>query len=439
MAVLNHTPETEQARRERLRQSEPVRGLCRALRLVDGFALYLITVERSSDVDLLLERVTEAMAARALPVRWRHVQPSGTDEQVAARLEHGILDPLVEERATPPDAGEVVVLHAEQMRPADRAEWAELFNRMNRARNLIIPRVSTPLVLLLHRDGEALFAQSAPDFWSLRSEAWRVDSSAQPEATPDAFLDPYDFAARLRDASARVLDPYDFAARLRDASARVCRVRLNERAAATGFLVGPDLVLTMCHALRDHIEGQSPPQGIDVVFDDGTLAAERFRLAADWIVDSSPPSHADYNLGEGDSAADELDHALIRLAAPAGASRTRDGAKRGWFTLRRLSPSVGGFLSILQFHGSGPLRIAFDVASVLGFNANHTRVRHRTNTMSGSAGAPCLDAEWNVVAMHHGFPTAVYNQAVPMAAIHDLLRSRGKLDEIERYARVAQE
>ena len=59
---------------------------------------------------------------------------------------------------------------------------------------------------------------------------------------------------------------------------------------------------------------------------------------------------------------------------------------------------------------------------------------HR-NTLKGSSGAPCFDAQWNLVALHHAgdpdfddFHQPEYNQGIPIKAIHEYLNEQGITD-----------
>lgn len=216
---------------------------------------------------------------------------------------------------------------------------------------------------------------------------------------------------------------------------RVALVETGSRGSGTGFLIGPDLLVTNWHVVKCVADGAVATGDVTVRFDywrpPGGLA-DRFtdvKLATDWLVDHSPWSQADVVAGSTAlPAVDELDYAVLRLARPVG-SDDRDGAPRGWVALPRETKVAPGQSVLILQHPSGhPLRLAFD--GVLSVNANGTRVRYRTNTLPGSSGSPCFDQNWSLLALHHaGDPrlAPVYNEGVPAAAIRSLLEARGQV------------
>src|SRR5206468_574258 len=98
------------------------------------------------------------------------------------------------------------------------------------------------------------------------------------------------------------LPPFDFAVwreKMALIEGQVCRVELNGNAAGTGFLVGPDAVLTNYHVLESVLKGTRPPGEVTCRFDYKVLA-DRSRMEgvavalhpAEWMLDSSPYSAA---------------------------------------------------------------------------------------------------------------------------------------------------
>jgi hypothetical protein len=240
-------------------------------------------------------------------------------------------------------------------------------------------------------------------------------------------------------------------ARLGEIEGQVCRVEVAQPGGlgtGTGFLVGPDVVLTNYHVVKAVIEGDVAPAAVRLRFDyrylaDGVTPAPGtvHQLAADWLVDHSPYSPHDEEVPPtGEPSADELDYALLRLTRRAGeepvGGPTDDGewTPRGWL---RMPVADHDFtkvraLYIVQHADGAPLKVAIDSEAVLGVNGARTRVRYATNTEPGSSGSPCFGPDWQWVAVHHAgdprypsFGVAEYNQGIPVAAIRNATRARG--------------
>jgi hypothetical protein len=225
---------------------------------------------------------------------------------------------------------------------------------------------------------------------------------------------------------------------------RVCRIKLNDRAAGTGFLVGPDAVLTNYHVLEKVITGSSPSTTVACQFDYRVLA-DGTRLegvsvglhSSKWLVDSSPFSNAEKD-NQPDRelpTPDELDYALVRLARPLGNEpierTTATGApSRGWIFMPEAAPTLEPHvpLIIVQHPEGSPLKITLDTDSIQSVNGNGTRVRYNTNTEPGASGSPCFDMSWTLAALHHYGDTAFghprYNQGIPIHLIRQRVSQR---------------
>ncbi len=241
----------------------------------------------------------------------------------------------------------------------------------------------------------------------------------------------------------------------------VCRIDVRTNAGTahgSGFLVGPDLVLTNHHVIAPaiaHREAGSAPAGqtadpsaVTVRFDykaldDGTTIHPGLEvgLADDWLVDASPHSRFDLQglPKEGTPDPGELDHALIRLALPVGElpvllGEAEPGAKdRGWVELHSEPWPFQDHtaLFIIQHPRSAPMKLALDFDARMEVNANATRVLYRTKTEEGSSGSPCFNESWDVVALHHagdpsyeGFYDPAFNEGIPISTIVERLRAR---------------
>jgi trypsin-like peptidase/effector-associated domain 1 (EAD1)-containing protein len=226
----------------------------------------------------------------------------------------------------------------------------------------------------------------------------------------------------------------------------ICRVDIDGQANGTGFLVGPNAVLTNHHVV-DRVIDQ--PKRIVLRFDykqlrDGTILSGTL-VTVKRIVDSSPPAPGEMaNPPEKcDPTNQELDYALLETEGNPGDEPIRipgaaaDGPRRGWIPVpadgKVIDPdpyAVDMPVLIMQHPLAQPLSLAIEWQSMLGPIPAKTRVRHRTNTDAGSSGSPTFDRNWNLIALHHyGDPrpgvAPLFNQGVPIAAIRRLLTARG--------------
>lgn len=237
----------------------------------------------------------------------------------------------------------------------------------------------------------------------------------------------------------------------------VCRITLNGNAEGTGFLVGPDAVLTNYHVLQSVITKQAPPAAVECQFDykllkDGTAPYTPVRLAADWLIDASPYSAGERN-GTPDNpppTAEELDYALVRLAEPIGErpwarspGKDAQAPARGWVRVPDAAPAFAPVMAVIiaQHPDGQPMKLAVDTAAIdeakgLGLRPPGTRVRYATTTEGGSSGSPCFDFNWQLIALHHyGDPknsgtnlrrVGDWNQGVPIGQIRDRLTRQNK-------------
>jgi hypothetical protein len=251
------------------------------------------------------------------------------------------------------------------------------------------------------------------------------------------------------------LDIAAFRTRLGQVETQVCRVEIptpRGTVFGTGFLLGPDVVMTNHHVMDVVVSGKVKPDTVafrfdykrlpDAVVSEGAV----FKLAAaDWLVDDSPPSAVDSKREPKPDVPklDELDYTIVRLAGtpgtrPAGDKPDPKAPPRGWIALEAATgaPPESPLL-IVQHPEAAPLKLAVDMSGVIGLNGNATRLKYKVNTEGGSSGAPCFNAMWELVALHHsGDPNfdrdhkPEYNEGIPIAAILDLLTARGKRNHV---------
>jgi len=240
--------------------------------------------------------------------------------------------------------------------------------------------------------------------------------------------------------------------KLGEIEGRVCRVEYpNKVPRGTGFLIGPNAVLTNYHVVEAIVKGDYKPADVRLRFDykvvdDGVAVARGliFEVEANWLYDSSLYSDEDEKLNPSDPKSEELDYAILRVKGepgnqPLGGTKGAtdpNAIQRGWIDV---PPGTYDFLAqralyIVQHSDGGPMQVAIDSNAVIGLNGNATRVRYRTTTQPGSSGSPCFGPDWSWVAVHHsGDPKYLqaqapqFNQGIPLTAIRALLQNRGKL------------
>jgi hypothetical protein len=232
------------------------------------------------------------------------------------------------------------------------------------------------------------------------------------------------------------LNPLTFAERFGPIRYRVCRIERGSKEGgkrhpqATGFLVGPDLVLTNHHVIEPVLTGKQTPQQFVFGFD---------RIELDGV-ETSGPTYGLYTPSQQNgwllamSDTHLLDYALLRLDTHAGdlpilASPTDPAAaKRGWLSLsERGSQGLENGAPLLIFQHPDGLPLRLDLRMVGALSAR--RVTYTTNTMPGSSGSPCFDRELRLSALHRGQGGAL-NEGVPVAAILADLAQKGVLEKV---------
>lgn len=251
------------------------------------------------------------------------------------------------------------------------------------------------------------------------------------------------------------LDARAWLERAAAAESRVCLISDAGQHLGTGFLVGPEAVLTNYHVARRFIDGTDPAR-LEFRFDFMLLPDERlggtlFRAALpDWLIDHSPLHPSDDPINHPGTPfnpptapavpADTLDYALLRVAgrpgdAPVGGDvAPADHARpRGWLRLAGAPVDFAANRALFVYHhpeNSRVLQLSLDTDSFALANPGPTRIYHRSNTRPGSSGSPVFDVNWNLVALHQGRSVIggrELNRAAPAAAVHALLAARGKL------------
>jgi len=245
-------------------------------------------------------------------------------------------------------------------------------------------------------------------------------------------------------------NPMEFRYKLAESEAKVVRVDIDDIGQGTGFLVGPDLVLTNYHVIEPAIENLSRVTVLcDYKFvpkNEGMLLSKgrTIRLAENGLLAQSNHNPVEDELSQTGAEQHNpplLDFALIRLSEPIGSQglgETGEGdEQRGWYKLpiasHSFQPTAGLFiLGHPQLEGdadAGALKLTLSMPCSAELISNGQRLRHGVNTEGGNSGSPILNQTFLPVALHHaGFdgqpdwaPEGIwekgFNQAIPLNLI----------------------
>ncbi|MEH2258981.1 trypsin-like peptidase domain-containing protein [Nostoc sp.] len=214
----------------------------------------------------------------------------------------------------------------------------------------------------------------------------------------------------------------------------------------TGFLIGPDLLLTNQHVLKE----QSYLEEAVARFGYMANASDIAPLTGKVV-----PIRQDFYFA---SPAKELDYALVRLQdKPIETTATVDelrkksiadlasiGKHRGYLLLQPRRFIEYSRVNIIQHPKGGPLKVVMTQNYVV--HTTNSRVQYVADTEDGSSGAPVFDQNWGVVALHHSgnpYPSESLsdsikkvlkgrfrvNEGIPMRAILEDFKFKG----IDRY------
>lgn len=217
----------------------------------------------------------------------------------------------------------------------------------------------------------------------------------------------------------------------------ICRIGIalpgGGDASGTGFLVGPQAVMTSWHVVRGLLDANGRPlpnssKLIEVEFGRIRNASEITRcqvLDGDWLIAGSPP-HANEDPGHlpatpvedaSSTGYDEaLDYAVIWLAEPVG-------NRLGYYRLEPDRMPTLGELSrifVLQHPDGGTMRWTTGNGVKLWPPNTQTRLSHTANTLAGSSGGAVFDHSFRPVAIHQSAvqtPEGLVNGAIPTAPI----------------------
>lgn len=212
------------------------------------------------------------------------------------------------------------------------------------------------------------------------------------------------------------------------ATARVAVDVGSGKSYGTGFLVGPDLLMTAAHVVAPLIE-----QGLAKPGSENLLSIEffnqikpwgsravRVRVKESWLEQMSPWHGMPPDLEAEDPAvsSQRLDFALIRLA--------EQGLNIEYLDIRNPpDPDLTERLAVIGYPGGTDCLT--DDNAVLSYDARTGRVHHGTNAVAGMSGSPCLNRQGKAIAIHEGTVAErpPYNRAVHLKPVRAWLKRNG--------------
>jgi hypothetical protein len=253
----------------------------------------------------------------------------------------------------------------------------------------------------------------------------------------------------------RFLDASDSEWLISRMTGSVCAIAIGdtiEDVKGTGFLVGPDLVITNWHVIQwvAEMENGKPVQKttgdqIFCIFDHEEELLPKPPLTgykAGIVVRGAQPTwlvHGRLSLkndgsDEAEPMVDQLDYAVIKLETPIGKARRRPGGgpRRGWLSLPPAELNYFGTRELLLFQHPGQLRLKWDKGPIVQLNpADSTRVWYEIWSAKGSSGGAAVDPRGRVYAIHNASvtrstapkpPARPWNQGVRIDRIAEDIR-----------------
>jgi Trypsin-like peptidase domain len=273
----------------------------------------------------------------------------------------------------------------------------------------------------------------------------RTETIEAPFVDLDDIVEFFDRTVSSVDAlpvNLREVDPR--AAQFRKLSRQVCLIRREFAPESTGFLVGPDLMLTAAHNLMGTEGIFADPAEVTILFDQfmwdkrtgrvakgeqcGLRAIPRSRPRQPDIVASSIRTDPNCEQVISDN---ELDYVLVRLDRPIGLSFLPYSHRiRGWNNVRIAEIAPLGSVFVIQHPLGGLQKFAEGRIREIERRDNRGKpvreampdgdfpqfFQYETRSLSGTSGSPIFDARREVVVgLHIGERLDENNAAQPPA------------------------
>lgn len=176
--------------------SATLEHLSGAIALGEGFQFHIVACDSPRQVEYLVHELEDQVSSRlGRPVQVHLAAPQMALPRDApldgSVLAAWVMDRLERFAVSDRHALDIIVLDCTSGSAEDGPAWRQLFRRMNEQRNALLAAVGCSLVLCAPEWLESLFAQEAPDFWSIRgvSIALEQDGATSPGAQHETRTD----------------------------------------------------------------------------------------------------------------------------------------------------------------------------------------------------------------------------------------------------------
>lgn len=253
----------------------------------------------------------------------------------------------------------------------------------------------------------------APSMVGLREKLELIDTSVEKQRIVRQF----DSLEAIVSGSS-FKNPLSWSEQLLTRTSAICRVSAGKKN-GTGFLVAEDMILTAYHVVEGLLAGHNLIEPVGVEFgyvQDSAGRMMNVQTTAERCILSQSYSQTDLRRN-GNPDANELDFALLSLAAPVDANRAP-------VDIKAAPPRPKSKILFVLQHPLGNM-MQMSVGCVLASDIQH-RLRYDADTYPGSSGGLVLDEDLAPVGMHHfGDPgtefSGGYNQCVPLKEVSDAI------------------